>query len=141
VLNIIAPSTRIGAPTPRFGRRQRAPKLDGWVIQQRRARIANPRLVVSDVTGTITLAADTVTFERIFASVNGGNSEIAGTLDHRWFTPLGGRITMQTSGAALAIEGLQAEANINVGLDAEPERPVINGTITLVAARTGNSCR
>ena len=117
----------------RVGGSVRAPKLDGWVtFSNGEARIANPRLVVSDVTGTITLAADTVTFERIFASVNGGNSEIAGTLHHRWFTPLGGRITMLTNGAALAIEGLRAEANINLGLDAEPGRPVINGTITLV---------
>src|SRR5262249_13143337 len=71
-------------------------------------------------------------FERIFASVNGGESEIAGTLQHRWFTPLGGRFTMVTNGAALAMEGLRAEANINLGLDVEPGRPVINGTITLV---------
>ena len=77
----------------------RSPTLDGWVtFSNGEARIANPRLVVSDVTGTVTLAADTVTFERIFASLNGGDSEIAGTLRHHWFTLLGGRITMVTNG-------------------------------------------
>ena len=39
---------------------------------------------------------------------------------------------MVTNGAALAIEGLRAEADIDVGLDVEPGRPVINGTVTLV---------
>jgi outer membrane protein assembly factor BamA/autotransporter translocation and assembly factor TamB len=136
VLNILSPAARV------LGRADsevhltgsvKAPTLDGWVtVSNGEARIANPRLVVSDVTGTITLAADTLTVQRIFASVNGGDSEISGTLRHRWFSPLGGRITMVTSGASVAIEGLRAEANANIALDAEPGRPVVNGTVTLV---------
>src|SRR5262249_9556203 len=136
VLNIIAPSARMGGRADaeiRVGGSVQAPTIDGWItFSNGEVRVANPRLVISDVSGTVTLAADTVTFERLFASVNGGNSEIAGTLQHRWFTPLGGRFTMVTNGAALAIEGLRAEANINLGLDVEPGRPVINGTVTLV---------
>ncbi len=98
VLNILTPSTRVVGRADaeiRLGGTVRAPTLDGWVtVSNGEARLANPRLIVSDVTGTVTLAADTITVERVFAYVNGGESEIAGTLQHRWFTPLGGRITM-----------------------------------------------
>ena len=136
VLNILTPAARVGGRADseiRLTGSVKAPKLDGWVtFSNGEARIANPRLVVSDVTGTVTLAADTLTFQRVFASVNGGDSEIAGTLRHRWFTPLGGRITMVTNGAAVAIEGLRAEANASIALEAEPGRPVVNGTVTLV---------
>ena len=39
---------------------------------------------------------------------------------------------MVSNSAALAIEGLRAEANLNVALEAEPGRPVVSGTVTLV---------
>ena len=117
----------------RLGGTVKAPKLDGWVtISNGEARIADPRIIVSDIAGTVTLAADTITVERVFAYVNGGESEIAGTLQHHWFTPLGGRITMVTNSAAFTYEGLRAEANVNIALDADPVRPVITGTVTLV---------
>jgi outer membrane protein assembly factor BamA/autotransporter translocation and assembly factor TamB len=136
VLNILTPGARVLGRADseiRITGSVKSPTLDGWVtFSNGEARIANPRLVVSDVTGTVTLAADTVTFERMFASVNGGDSEITGTIRHRWFTPLGGRITMVTNGAALAVEGLRAEANANIAFDAEPGRPVLSGTVTLV---------
>ena len=136
VLNILTPSTRVAGRADaeiRLGGTVRAPTLDGWVtVSNAEARIANPRVIVSDVTGTVTLAADTITVERAFAYLNGGESEIAGTLRHRWFTPLGGRLTMVTNSAALAIEGLRAEANVNVALEADPGRPVVSGTVTLV---------
>jgi outer membrane protein assembly factor BamA/autotransporter translocation and assembly factor TamB len=136
VLNILTPSTRVVGRADaeiRLGGTVRAPTLDGWVtVSNGEARVANPRLIVSDITGTVTLAADTITVERVFAHLNGGESEIAGTISHRWFTPLGGRITMVSNSAALAIEGLRAEANLNVALEAEPGRPVVSGTVTLV---------
>jgi outer membrane protein assembly factor BamA/autotransporter translocation and assembly factor TamB len=136
VLNILAPGARVLGRADseiRVTGSVRSPTLDGWVtFSNGEARIANPRLVVSDVTGTMTLAADTVTFERIFASLNGGDSEITGTLRHHWFTLLGGRVTMVTNGAALAVEGLRAEANATITLEAEPGRPVVSGTVTLV---------
>jgi outer membrane protein assembly factor BamA/autotransporter translocation and assembly factor TamB len=136
VLNILTPGARVLGRADseiRITGSVKSPTLDGWVtFSNGEARIANPRLVVSDVTGTVTLAADTVTFQRMFASVNGGDSEIAGTLRHRWFTPLGGRLTMVTNGAALAWEGLRAEANANLVLDTEPGRPVVTGTVTVV---------
>jgi outer membrane protein assembly factor BamA/autotransporter translocation and assembly factor TamB len=135
-LNVLAPAARIlgrADAEVRVGGSLRSPTLDGWVtFSNGEARIASPRLVVGDVTGTVTLAADTMTFQRIFASVNGGDSEITGTIRHRWFTPLGGRITMATNGAALVIEGLQAETNANLSLETDPSRPAIAGTVTLV---------
>ncbi len=136
VLNILTPSTRMLGRADaeiRLGGSVRLPTLDGWVtVSNGEARVAEPRLIVSDIAGTVTLAADTVTFQRMFAYVNGGESEIAGTIQHRWFTPLGGRVTMVTNGAALAVEGLRAEANLNLALEAQPGRPVINGTVTLI---------
>jgi outer membrane protein assembly factor BamA/autotransporter translocation and assembly factor TamB len=109
------------------------PAVDGFVtFANGELRVANPRLIVSDLTGTLTFARDTITLERLWAAVNGGGTEIAGSVHHRWFKPIDGAITIRGREAAIEFAGLRAEAEADIMLALEPRGPVISGTATLV---------
>jgi translocation and assembly module TamA len=109
------------------------PTIDGFVTMSNgELRVAAPRLIVSDLTGTMTFARDTMRFEGIWASVNGGGTDITGSLRHRWFKPLDGTITIRGREAALEFAGLRAEADTDLTLALEPRGPLISGTATLV---------
>ena len=117
----------------RVGGTMTAPTVDGFVtFGNGELRMAEPRLIVSDLVGTVTLARDTITFERLWAAVNGGGTEIAGSVHHRWFKPLDGSITLHGRGAAIEIYGLRAEVDPDLAFALEPRGPVISGTVTLV---------
>ena len=86
---------------------------------------------MSDLTGTITLARDAVTFERIWAGVNGGEAEVSGSVRHRWFTPLDGEVMLRSRGSAVDLYGLRAEADSDLTFRIEPRGPIVSGTVSL----------
>jgi outer membrane protein assembly factor BamA/autotransporter translocation and assembly factor TamB len=117
----------------RLGGTATEPTIDGFVtFTNGELRMAEPRLIVSDLAGTVTFARDTLRLERLWASVNGGGTEIAGSLRHQWLKPLDGAITLHSRDAAIEIAGLRAEADADLTLTLEPRGPLVSGTATLV---------
>ena len=110
-----------------------APTVDGYVtFAQGELRMSDPRLIVADLTGTVTLNRDALTLERIYASVNGGDAEIAGSFHYRWFTPLDGQITLSVRDAAVDLSGLRAEADADLAFAVEQGGPALSGTVTVL---------
>ena len=117
----------------RIGGTIAAPTVDGYLtFAQGELRMSDPRIIVTDLTGTVTLNRDALTLERIYATVNGGAAEIAGSIHHRWFKPLDGQITLRARDAALDISGLRAEADADLAFTLEPRGPALSGTVTLL---------
>src|SRR5262249_21192805 len=100
-------------------------------------RMNDPKLIVSDLTGTVTFNKDAITLQRIYANVNGGDSEVGGTIHHRQFVPLDGEITLRVNDSAVDLSGLRAEANVDLSITLEPKTEVqkgavLSGTVTVV---------
>ena len=117
----------------RVGGTMDAPTVDGFVtFAQGELRMNDPRIIVTELTGTVTLNRDSLTLEQIYATVNGGAAEIAGSIHHRWFTPLDGQITLRARDAAVDLAGLRAEADADLAFALEPRGPALTGTLTLL---------
>ena len=109
------------------------PALDGYVtFAQGELRLSNPRLIVTDLTGTVTLDRNALALQQLSATVNGGPAEIAGSMHHRWFRPLDGEVTISARSAAIALIGLRAEADADLTVTIEPRGPRLSGTATLL---------
>lgn len=135
-LNALTPAAQVLGRADaelRLGGTVRAPTIDGYVtLSNGEARIANPRLIIGDITGTITLAADRLTLERLYATVNGGGAELAGSIRHVWLTPLDGRVTFSASGSSFDLTGLRAEGDAALRWTLDSSGPALDGTVTLL---------
>jgi translocation and assembly module TamB len=138
-LNLLNAFVRNGRATGRadgeirIGGTVSEPTVDGYLtFAQGEFRMADPRLIVADLTGTVTLSRDALTLQRLYATVNGGEAELAGSIHHRWFQPLDGAVTMRTRGAGLDLYGLRAEADTDLAFSIEPAGPKLSGTVTLL---------
>jgi outer membrane protein assembly factor BamA/autotransporter translocation and assembly factor TamB len=117
----------------RIGGTMAEPTVDGYLtFADGELRMSTPKLVVSDLTGTVTLNKDAITLERIYANVNGGESELGGTIHHRWFTPLDGQITLRARDAAVDLSGLRAEADVDLNFAIEQKSAALSGTVTVL---------
>jgi len=122
----------------RIGGTMAEPAVDGYLsFASGELRLNDPKVVVSDLTGTVTFNKDAITLQRIYATVNGGASEVGGTVHHRWFAPLDGQITLRVNDSAVDLSGLRAEANVDLSLTLEPKTEVqkgavLSGTVTVV---------
>jgi autotransporter translocation and assembly factor TamB len=136
LLNAVTPAAQVLGRADaelRLGGTVRSPTIDGYVtLSNGEARIANPRLIIGDITGTITLAADRLTLERLYATVNGGDAELAGSIRHVWLTPLDGRVTFTASGSSFDLTGLRAEADAALQWTLDSSGPALDGTVTLL---------
>ena len=114
--------------------------------------LREPRVVVSEVNGTIALDGQRVLFDSLRGSLNGGQLNLDGGFLLEGFVPTRGGLTVVVDGAALEYpEDLQSEADALVTLtpsatgwtltgDINVERSVYNETISLpalIAARRG----
>jgi outer membrane protein assembly factor BamA len=135
VLNALVPAARVGGRAEaniRFEGPAANPAINGRVtIQDGETRVTNPRLIVSNLTGAIVLAGDTLTLEQMTANVNGGDITITGSLRHRAFRPVDGTITLDGKDVSFDSSGLRAEADPNLTLTFEPRGPVLAGTVTV----------
>jgi outer membrane protein assembly factor BamA/autotransporter translocation and assembly factor TamB len=136
LLNIVTPTARVlgrADAEMRVGGTASAPTIDGFVtVSNGEARVADPRLIVGDLAGTVTLAGDRLTLEHLSATVNGGNAVLAGSIRHRWLTPLDGEVTFRASGSSLDLTGLRAEADAVLTYTLGSDGAALGGTVTLL---------
>jgi outer membrane protein assembly complex protein YaeT len=115
--------------------------------------IREPRLLVSDLNGTIALDGQRVIFDSLGGSINGGALTIDGGFLLEGFTPAAGGLTAQIQRAAIEYPaGLQSEADALVTLrpgtagwtltgDVRIERSVYTDTISLPALLASRQAR
>ena len=136
LLNIVTPTARVLGRADgevRIGGTARSPTVDGFVtVSNGEARVADPRLIVGDINGTVTLAGDRLTLEHLSATINGGNAVLAGSIRHRWLTPLEGEVTFRTSGSSLDLIGLRAEGDAALTWTLDSDGAALGGTVTLL---------
>jgi len=136
LLNAFSPAARTGGRADaelHLGGTAKAPAIDGYLtISDGETRVANPRLVVDDLNGTVMLGGDTLTLRGVSATVNGGSAEVTGALHHRWLVPLDGAITFTAKGSALDVSGLRAEADAALTWTLDANSSTVGGTVTLV---------
>ena len=80
----------------------------------------------------MTLGGDRLTVDGVSATVNGGDAEISGSLQHRWLVPLDGSLTFTAKESALDIAGLRAEANTALTWTLGANSSTVGGSVTLV---------
>ncbi len=136
LLNAFAPAARTAGRADaeiRLSGTAQAPALDGYLtVSDGETRVADPRLVVGDMVGTVTLAGDRLTLNGVSATVNGGDAEMTGSIRHRWFVPVDGAITLTAKGSALDVVDLRAEADAAITWTLDPNSSTIGGSVTLV---------
>jgi len=136
LMNAVAPTARTvgrGDFGIRIGGTARAPTVDGFLtVSNGEARIADPRVVVADVNGTVSFRGDTITFEHLSAAINGGDTELAGSLRLQGPASLDGSVTLTVKDAALDIAGLRAETDAALSWTVNATGPTLGGTVTLL---------
>src|SRR4029079_5598787 len=115
--------------------------------------VRDPRIVISDVNGTIALDGQRVVFDSLTGSANGGGLTLDGGFLMDGFAFKAGGLTAQIQRAALEYpSGLQSEANAIVTLapgeagwtlegDIRVERSIYNQTISLAALLASRRAR
>jgi outer membrane protein assembly factor BamA/autotransporter translocation and assembly factor TamB len=135
LLNVLTPDARIvgrAYSEIRLGGTAQSPAANGYLtFSEGEARVADPRLIVGDLAGTITFAGDTLTLQQLSATVNGGDAVISGSIRHRLLTPVDGTITFRTTSSSLDLLGLRAEADAALDWRFDPAGPSLGGTVTL----------
>jgi outer membrane protein assembly factor BamA/autotransporter translocation and assembly factor TamB len=108
------------------------PDLHGQMtVSSAAIAVRDPRVTISDLNGTATLARDGVEL-RASASANGGSLEAAGSITLSETTTVSGAITLTGRGLAFElIEGLRTEADADLTL-AVGERHALTGQVTIV---------
>jgi outer membrane protein assembly factor BamA/autotransporter translocation and assembly factor TamB len=136
MLNALTPAVRTagrGDAEVRVRGALRAPDVDGYLtLSGGEARVADPRMVVGDLSGTITFTGDTLTLERLSATINGGAAELAGSIRHRALAPVDGSLTLTATGAALDVAGLRAEADAALAWTIDANGAALGGSVTLL---------
>jgi outer membrane protein assembly factor BamA/autotransporter translocation and assembly factor TamB len=141
LVNAVAPTARTvgrGDFGIRLGGTARAPTVDGFLtVSNGETRIADPRVVVGDVNGTVSFRGDTITFERLSATMNGGDAELAGSLHVRGAAGLEGSVALTINDAALDVAGLRAESDAALTWTIDANGPTLGGTVTLTRSAYG----
>jgi outer membrane protein assembly factor BamA/autotransporter translocation and assembly factor TamB len=135
LLNVLTPDARsVGRAYSeiRLGGTTQSPVANGYLtLSDGEARVADPRLIVGDLAGTITFAGDTLTLQQLSATVNGGDAIISGSIRHHLLTPVDGTITFRTTSSSLDLLGLRAEADAALDWRFDAAGPSLGGTVTL----------
>jgi outer membrane protein assembly factor BamA len=117
----------------RIGGTALAPTVDGYLtVSNAEARVADPRIVVGDLNGTVTFARDAMTFEHLSATVNGGDAELAGSLRLRQLVPADGSVTLTGKGVTLNMEGVRAESDAALTWSIDNGVSTIGGSVTVL---------
>lgn len=109
------------------------PQLAGTVeFRDGELRLAEPRLIVSELDGGLLLQGDRVMAHELRGSANGGLLEIEGALTRAGLQPQG---TIRLTGHNVALdypEGLRTEVNADLALELSPAGLTVSGTTTVL---------
>ena len=111
-----------------------APQLNGRVeIQRGELRTVWPRIVVSDLSGSLLLSQDEVTVADAVGQANGGTLSLAGGLRHSGSTVTSGRLALTGRGLAMAVpEALKTEVDLDLMLAADGGALSLSGDVIVL---------
>ncbi len=111
-----------------------APRVNGTVnLEDAEVAIADPRLVISDVSGPITLSGDTIAVENLGGSANGGNLLMDGRLQIMGLELSGGILNIQAQGVAMEYpRGLRTEINALLAFRPQGLSPTLTGDVRVL---------
>ncbi|HEX4913191.1 MAG TPA: hypothetical protein VFV51_04495, partial [Vicinamibacterales bacterium] len=110
------------------------PLLDGRIVlDNAEIAIAEPRLVLSELSGEIVLDGQIAVFDGVKGLANGGGLAVDGTIEFEGMTPSGGALNIQAQQVALELpRGLRSELDALVTFRPDPKAPSITGDIRIV---------
>ena len=110
-----------------------APSLTGRIqVAGAELRHADPALIVTGLSGPITLAPDRITIDGLAGQANGGTVHLSGSLTYTGLQPDRGTIGLTGRGMAFDISGLQTEVNSDLQVGLAGGRLALTGTMTIV---------
>ena len=110
------------------------PLLDGRIVlDNAEVAVAEPRVVLSELTGPIVLDGQLAVFDGVRGLANGGALALDGTIEFEGMTLSGGELNIQAQGVALELpRGLRSELDALVTFRPDPKSPSITGDIRIV---------
>jgi outer membrane protein assembly factor BamA/autotransporter translocation and assembly factor TamB len=111
-----------------------APLVNGRVmLDGAEMAVGDPRLVISEVTGPIVLAGETITIEGLQGSANGGSLLLDGRLQVKGLEFTGGSLNIQAEGVAMEYpSGLRSEVNALLTFRPDPRAPTLTGDVRVL---------
>jgi len=109
------------------------PLLDGRVaLDGAEVAVADPRLVLSDLTGVIDLKGTSIEFNSLRGLANGGALALDGALSVEGMTLSGGALNIQAQGVAIELpKGLRSELDALVTFRPDARSPSLTGGIRI----------
>ena len=109
------------------------PEFGGQIVlDDAEIAIAEPRLVLSELTGPITMSGQTLLIENVRGSANGGSIALDGALQVEGLAITGGALNIQAQAVALEIlKGLRSEVDALVIYRPDPKAPSLTGDIRI----------
>jgi outer membrane protein assembly factor BamA/autotransporter translocation and assembly factor TamB len=110
------------------------PLLDGRIVlDDAEVAVAEPRLVLSELSGAIVLDGQLAIFDGVRGLANGGALALDGTIEFEGLTLSGGALNIQAQQVALELpRGLRSELDALVTFRPDPKEPSIVGDIRVV---------
>jgi outer membrane protein assembly factor BamA/autotransporter translocation and assembly factor TamB len=110
------------------------PLFDGRItLDDAEIAIAEPRLVLSQLSGPITLAGQLAVFDGVRGLANGGSLALDGPIEFEALAPSGGALNIQAQGVAIEVpRGLRSELDALVTFRPDPRSPSLTGDIRVV---------
>jgi len=109
------------------------PLLDGRVVlDNAEVAVADPRVVLSELTGPIVLDGQLAVLDGVRGLANGGALALDGTIEFEGMALSGGSLNIQAQGVALELpRGLRSELDALVTFRPDPKSPSITGDIRI----------
>ena len=118
----------------RIGGVMSKPSLGGQIgLVDAEIALAEPRLVLSELTGPITLLGQTILIENVRGEANGGQIALDGAFRFEGLSILGGALNVQAKGVALELpKGLRSEVDALIIYRPDPKVPSVTGDVRIV---------
>lgn len=109
------------------------PLFDGRItLDGAEIAIADPRLVLSDLSGAIVLKGESVDFDGVRGLANGGALALDGSVEFAGMALSGGALNIQAQGVAIEIpRGLRSELDALLTFRPDPKSPSLTGDIRI----------
>ena len=109
------------------------PEITGTIeLTNAGLRMAQPRMLVSDLNGALFLTRDTIQFHELIGEANGGRFQIEGELDLVGLRPEG-TVLLVGRGIAMEVpEGVRTEVDTDLSLSLSADAVTLGGDVTVV---------